>query len=136
MGFIRRTQRTARVIAGTALVNLNVRVALVGGAVGRAAFGTPLSIAAAVGFIACVGQAPLDGVLEMQRPMAVVIAGGTVSAALLRLVVLPVVYRLAMPMFIRIRPVDPGPSMAPPDIVRGEQQPASSCFAVTQLASR
>ena len=115
----------------------------------------PVSIAAAVGFIALVGQAALNGVLvlsrhrgaaqgracrsttaivggasdrlravlmtaalaalglvpaaishamgaETQRPIAVVIVGGTVSAALLTLVVLPVMYRLAQPLFERI----------------------------------
>jgi cobalt-zinc-cadmium resistance protein CzcA len=39
---------------------------------------------------------------EMQRPMAVVIVGGTVSAALLTLFVLPVMYRLAQPLFERV----------------------------------
>ena len=114
----------------------------------------PVSIAAAVGFIALVGQAALNGVLvlsaieeqraaglpldaaiqagatnrlravlmtaalaalglvpaalshamgaEMQRPMAVVIVGGTVSAALLTLLVLPAMYRLAQPLFDRL----------------------------------
>jgi heavy metal efflux system protein len=130
------------------LVLLNVPFALVGGAVGLWAFDMPVSIAAAVGFIALVGQASLNGVLvisaieerrragapldlaimegarerlravlmtaalaalglvpaafskamgaEMQRPMAVVIVGGTVSAALLTLIVLPVMYRSTM----------------------------------------
>jgi len=127
------------------LVLLNVPFALVGGAIGLFAFDMPVSIAAAVGFIALVGQASLNGVLvlsaiverrargmgldeavmegarerlravlmtaalaalgllpaavskamgaETQRPIAVVIVGGTVSAALLSLVVLPVMYR-------------------------------------------
>jgi cobalt-zinc-cadmium resistance protein CzcA len=128
------------------LVLLHVPFALVGGAVGLRVFDMPLSIAAAVGFIALVGQAALNGVLvlsavdqrrregqpleqailsgatdrlrpvlmtaalaalgllpaafsratgaEMQRPMAVVIVGGTLSAALLTLLVLPATYRL------------------------------------------
>ena len=134
------------------LVLLNVPFALVGGAVGLWAMDMPVSIAAAVGFIALVGQAALNGVLvlssieeertrspgmaldeaiergatgrlravlmtaalaalglvpaavsrsmgsEMQRPMAVVIVGGTVSAALLTLLVLPAMYRLAQPL--------------------------------------
>ncbi|MDB4997748.1 MAG: cation transporter [Myxococcaceae bacterium] len=141
------------------LVLLNVPFALVGGAVGLWAFDMPVSIAAAVGFIALVGQAALNGVLvlsaieerrktgipldqaieagasdrlravlmtaalaalglipaafskamgaEMQRPMAVVIVGGTVSAALLTLVVLPVMYRAAIPLLERFRAIEP-----------------------------
>ncbi len=140
------------------LVLLNVPFALVGGAVGLWAFDMPVSIAAAVGFIALVGQAALNGVLvlsaieerrktgipldqaieagandrlravlmtaalaalglipaafskamgaEMQRPMAVVIVGGTVSAALLTLVVLPVMYRAAIPLLERFRAIE------------------------------
>lgn len=127
------------------LVLVNVPFALVGGAVGLWVFDMPVSIAAAVGFIALVGQASLNGVLvlsaveslrrrgvalddaildgardrlrpvlmtaalaafglvpaalsqamgaETQRPIAVVIVGGTISAALLTLIVLPVMYR-------------------------------------------
>ena len=128
------------------LVLLNIPFALVGGAVGLWAADMPMSIAAAVGFIALVGQAALNGVLvlsaiealrkdgmaldeailrgaqdrlrpvlmtaalaalgllpaafshamgaETQRPIAVVIVGGTVSAALLTLLVMPAMYRL------------------------------------------
>jgi cobalt-zinc-cadmium resistance protein CzcA len=128
------------------LVLFNVPFALIGGALGLYWMDMPMSIAAAVGFIALVGQASLNGVLvlssiearraqgaeldvavvegsrerlravlmtaalaafglvpaavskamgaETQRPIAVVIVGGTVSAALLTLVVLPVLYRL------------------------------------------
>jgi cobalt-zinc-cadmium resistance protein CzcA len=124
----------------------NVPFALVGGVAGLALFGMPVSVAAAVGFIALIGQASLNGVLvlsavedlrrsgasrrdaivrgclarlrpvlmtgalaalglvpaalshamgaETQRPIAVVIVGGTLSAALLTLVVLPVMYDL------------------------------------------
>jgi cobalt-zinc-cadmium resistance protein CzcA len=124
----------------------NVPFALVGGVAGLAFFGMPVSVAAAVGFIALIGQASLNGVLvlsavedlrrggasrreaivrgclarlrpvlmtgalaalglvpaalsramgaETQRPIAVVIVGGTLSAALLTLVVLPVMYDL------------------------------------------
>ena len=130
------------------LVLLNVPFALVGGAVGLWAFDLNISIAAAVGFIALVGQASLNGVLvlsaiearrkegallddaivqgaldrlravlmtaslaalglipaafskamgaETQKPIAVVIVGGTISAAFLTLVVLPVMYRTLM----------------------------------------
>jgi cobalt-zinc-cadmium resistance protein CzcA len=125
----------------------NVPFALVGGVIGLAVFGMPVSVAAAVGFIALIGQASLNGVLvlsavdelrksgmprreavvqgciarlrpvlmtgalaalglvpaalsrsmgaETQRPIAVVIVGGTLSAALLTLVVLPVMYDVA-----------------------------------------
>jgi cobalt-zinc-cadmium resistance protein CzcA len=129
------------------LVLLNVPFALIGGAIGLWAFDLNVSIAAAVGFIALVGQASLNGVLvlsaieerrkqgqlsldesivtgaldrlravlmtaslaalglipaafskamgaETQRPIAVVIVGGTISAALLTLIVLPVMYRM------------------------------------------
>lgn len=128
------------------LVLGNVPFALIGGAIGLWWMDMPMSIAAAVGFIALVGQASLNGVLvlsaieekrargleltlavlegsrerlravlmtaalaafglvpaalsksmgaETQRPIAVVIVGGTVSAALLTLIVLPVIYRL------------------------------------------
>jgi cobalt-zinc-cadmium resistance protein CzcA len=135
------------------LVLLNVPFALVGGGVGLWAMHMPLSIAAAVGFIALIGQAALNGVLvlsaiearrkagaaldeavlegsrerlravlmtaalaafglvpaalsrsmgaETQRPIAVVIVGGTVSAALLTLFVLPVLYRLVFSLHAR-----------------------------------
>ncbi len=130
---------------GLALLTLaNVPFALVGGVLGLGLFKMPVSVAAAVGFIALIGQASLNGVLvlsavdearkagvprreavvngcilrlrpvlmtgalaalglipaalsramgsETQRPIAVVIVGGTMSAALLTLVVLPVMY--------------------------------------------
>ena len=135
------------------LVLFNVPFALIGGAVGLWAMHMPLSIAAAVGFIALIGQASLNGVLvlsaiearrkaganiddaviegsrerlravlmtaalaafglvpaalskamgaETQRPIAVVIVGGTVSAALLTLLVLPVVYRFSFSLYAR-----------------------------------
>jgi cobalt-zinc-cadmium resistance protein CzcA len=126
------------------LVLLNVPFALVGGVAGLVWMGMPLSVSAAVGFIALIGQASLNGVLvlsavleqrrqgraldaairagcrdrlrpvlmtaalaalglvpaamshaigsEVQRPIAVVIVGGTLSACALTLVVLPVMY--------------------------------------------
>ena len=128
------------------LVLLNVPFALVGGIAGLVWMGMPLSVSAAVGFIALIGQASLNGVLvlsaiiqhrrdgaalddsilsgcrdrlrpvlmtaalaalglvpaamsraigsEVQRPIAVVIVGGTISACALTLVVLPVMYRM------------------------------------------
>jgi cobalt-zinc-cadmium resistance protein CzcA len=121
-----------------------VPLALVGGVVGLAVAGMPLSVSAAVGFIALLGQAVLNGVLivsairtrllggealesavsngtrerlravlmtallaslgllpaalshaigsETQRPIAVVVVAGTVSAAFVSLVALPVFY--------------------------------------------
>jgi len=128
------------------LTLLNVPFALLGGVFGLFLTGTPLSVAAAVGFIALIGQAALNGVLvasavderysrgeplneailngcrerlrpvlmtaalaalglvpaamsrgigsETQRPLAVVIVAGTLSACALTLVLLPVMYRV------------------------------------------
>ena len=156
------------------LVLLNVPFALIGGAVGLWIFDMPLSIAAAVGFIALVGQAALNGVLvlsavetrrlegmhideaivlgasdrlravlmtaalaalglipaaiskaigsEMQRPMAVVIVGGTVSAAILTLIVLPVMYRAVIPLLKKMGSLSEVPDLRtippPADFVR------------------
>ncbi|HET9931343.1 MAG TPA: efflux RND transporter permease subunit, partial [Polyangiaceae bacterium] len=124
-----------------------VPFALIGGVIALALAHMPLSVSAAVGFIALLGQAVLNGVLvvaaireriaagenlrdaamngtrerlravlvtaflaslgllpaalshaigsETQRPIAVVVVGGTISAALLTLVVLPVSYYVA-----------------------------------------
>ena len=126
------------------IILLNLPVALLGGLIGLAAVGMPVSVSAAVGFIALLGQAVLNGVLvvsairarldkgqdlwtatiegarerlrailmtallaslgllpaamshaigsETQRPIAVVVVGGTISSALLTLIVLPVSY--------------------------------------------
>jgi cobalt-zinc-cadmium resistance protein CzcA len=128
--------------AGIILVNLPI--ALLGGLVGLGVAGMTLSVSAAVGFIALLGQAVLNGVLvvsaikarrdagddlwtatidgtrerlravlvtamlaslgllpaamshaigsETQRPIAMVVVWGTISAALLTLIVLPVSY--------------------------------------------
>ena len=127
-----------------ALILLNVPLALIGGVLGLAAARMPLSVSAAVGFIALLGQAVLNGVLvvasiktraerggnfyeavvagtrdrlravlmtallaslgllpaalshaigsETQRPIAVVVVGGTLSSAVLTLIILPVTY--------------------------------------------
>ncbi len=127
------------------LTLLNVPFALTGGVFGLWLADMPLSVAAAVGFIALIGQASLNGVLvtsaiaeklregrllehavvegardrlrpvlmtaalaalglvpaamsramgsETQRPLAVVIVFGTISACLLTLILLPVMYR-------------------------------------------
>jgi cobalt-zinc-cadmium resistance protein CzcA len=140
---------------GRALVTLaNVPFALTGGVLGLWLFGMPVSVAAAVGFIALIGQASLNGVLvtsaiaerrergehideailngcrerlrpvlmtaalaalglvpasfshaigsETQRPLAVVIVFGTLSACALTLVLLPVMYRLYAPVAERV----------------------------------
>jgi len=143
-------------IFDAALILVNVPLALVGGVVALAVVRMPLSVSAAVGFIALLGQAVLNGVLvvaairtrlqagatpfdavfegtrerlravlvtallaslgllpaalshaigsETQRPIAVVVVGGTISAALLTLVVLPVFYYVAYSLRLRLRP--------------------------------
>ncbi len=147
-----------------AVILANVPFALLGGIFGLAAARMTLSVSAAVGFIALLGQAVLNGVLvvssikarlaqgeelesavmngtkdrlravlmtallaslgllpaamshaigsETQRPIAVVVVGGTISAALLTLIVLPVTYYLACVARERIRPTSPVPSVA------------------------
>ena len=138
------------------LIMLNVPLALLGGVAGLAVAGMPLSVAAAVGFIALLGQAVLNGVLmvssirsrelageelfasvfngardrlravlmtgllaalgllpaalshaigsETQRPIAVVVVAGTISAAALTLIVLPVTYYWARRIGAWLRP--------------------------------
>ncbi|MBI3804346.1 MAG: efflux RND transporter permease subunit [Nitrospirae bacterium] len=128
------------------LILLNVPFALIGGIFALLITGIPLSVSAAVGFIALFGQAVLNGVVmvsyfneqrrpgesrfetvvrgaldrlrtvlmtallamlgllpmalshgigsEVQKPLAVVIIGGLLSATLLTLIVLPVLYLL------------------------------------------
>jgi cobalt-zinc-cadmium resistance protein CzcA len=127
-----------------ALILINVPLALIGGFVALWVFSIPLSVSAAIGFIALSGQAVLNGVVmisvfqqlrnsgvsvleaarrgsmqrlrtvlmtamlaalgllpmalshdigsETQRPLAIVVIGGLVTATLLTLVVLPVLY--------------------------------------------
>lgn len=127
-----------------ALILLNVPLALIGGFVALWGLGIPLSVSAAIGFIALSGQAVLNGVVmlsvfgqlraegmsvteavrqgsmqrlrtvlmtamlaalgllpmamsheigsETQRPLAIVVIGGLVTATLLTLVVLPALY--------------------------------------------
>ena len=128
------------------LILMNVPFAMIGGIVALLVTGIPLSVSAAVGFIALFGQAVLNGVVmitvfhqlreggattadavlqgslvrmrtvlmtallamlgllpmalshgigaETQRPLAVVIIGGLISATLLVLVVLPALYMM------------------------------------------
>jgi cobalt-zinc-cadmium resistance protein CzcA len=127
------------------LIIANIPFALIGGVMALAITGIPLSVSAAIGFIALFGQAVLNGVVmvsyfndlratglspedavirgslvrlrtvlmtallamfgllpmalsheigsETQRPLAVVVIGGLVSATLLTLLVLPSLYR-------------------------------------------
>ena len=127
-----------------ALILINVPLALIGGFVALWGFSIPLSVSAAIGFIALSGQAVLNGVVmlsvfqqlrnagysvldavkegamqrlrtvlmtamlaalgllpmamshdigsETQRPLAIVVIGGLITATLLTLVVLPVLY--------------------------------------------
>jgi len=138
-----------------AIILVNLPLALLGGLAGLALASMTLSVSAAVGFIALLGQAVLNCVLvvsairarrdrgeplwtatiegtrdrlravvmtallaslgllpaalshaigsETQRPIAIVVVCGTVSAALLTLVVLPVSYYWAHTMRDRIR---------------------------------
>ena len=126
------------------LILINVPLALIGGFVALYVFGIPLSVSAAIGFIALSGQAVLNGVVmlsgfqllqasglsvveavrqgamqrlrtvlmtallaalgllpmalsrdigsETQRPLALVVIGGLITATLLTLVVLPALY--------------------------------------------
>jgi heavy metal efflux system protein len=149
-----------------ALIMLNVPLALIGGVLGLAAARMPLSVSAAVGFIALLGQAVLNGVLvvasiksrvdrgenfheavmagtrdrlravlmtallaslgllpaalshaigsETQRPIAVVVVGGTLSSAVLTLVILPVTYYWATRLKERLLKRVPAPAPSLP----------------------
>ena len=134
-------------LASAALIIANIPLAMIGGLVALWLTGIPLSVSAAIGFIALFGQAVLNGVVmvsdfnaraagftdfesirsavregalqrlrtvmmtallamlgllpmalshgigaETQRPLAVVVIGGLVSATLLTLIVLPALY--------------------------------------------
>ncbi|MFT3698467.1 MAG: CusA/CzcA family heavy metal efflux RND transporter [Kofleriaceae bacterium] len=141
------------------IIMVNLPVALLGGLAGLALGGMTLSVSAAVGFIALLGQAVLNGVLvvsairarrdrgedlwtatiegtrerlravlmtallaslgllpaamshaigsETQRPIAMVVVSGTLSAALLTLIVLPVSYYWAGTLRDRFFPPKP-----------------------------
>jgi len=131
-------------IKSAVLILLNIPFALIGGVLALFVTGIPLSVSAAIGFIALFGQAVLNGVVmvtyfnqlrsagesavdavikgsmlrlrtvmmtgllamlgllpmalshdigsETQRPLAVVVIGGLISATILTLIVLPVLY--------------------------------------------
>lgn len=143
-----------------ALILINVPLALIGGIVALWVCGIPLSVSAAIGFIALSGQAVLNGVVmlsvfeqlrqrgmqvleavregsmqrlrtvlmtallaalgmlpmalsheigaETQRPLAIVIIGGLVSATVLTLLVLPALYAAWC------SPPGPAPAELPP----------------------
>jgi cobalt-zinc-cadmium resistance protein CzcA len=145
------------------LVLANIPFALIGGVVALAATHTSLSVSAAVGFIALIGQAVLNGVLllsdvearrgagtpvavavvegararlravvmtallaalglvpaafsraigaETQRPLAIVVIGGLVSATALTLFVLPALYAMVEERAAR-RAAGPGRALA------------------------
>ncbi len=151
-----------RSLSRAVLTLLNVPFALIGGVFGLYWAGMPLSVAAAVGFIALIGQAALNGVLvmsavadrrergeplqeailngcrdrlrpvlmtaclaalglipaamsrgigsETQRPLAVVIVAGTLSACVLTLLLLPVMYSLYERFLERLSPGSLSPS--------------------------
>ena len=144
------------------LILFNVPFALIGGIFALLLTGIPLSVSAAIGFIALFGQAVLNGVVmvsyfnqlrdeglktydavvrgallrlrtvmmtallamlgllpmalshgigsETQKPLAIVIIGGLISATILTLIVLPALYLI----FERDRP-----AASPPDAVNG-----------------
>ena len=133
------------------LIVLNIPFALIGGILALLATGIPLSVSAAIGFIALFGQAVLNGVVmvayfnqlraagmpmrdavltgslvrmrtvlmtgllamlgllpmalshdigsETQKPLAVVVIGGLISATILTLVVLPTLYVVFLERF-------------------------------------
>ena len=133
-------------LRNAALIVLNIPFAMIGGILMLYGTGTPLSVSAAIGFIALFGQAVLNGVVmvtyfnqlrgsgltpeqavrqgaevrlrtvlmtallamlgllpmalstsigsETQRPLALVVIGGLISATILTLIVLPVLYLL------------------------------------------
>ena len=134
--------------ASASLILLNVPFAMIGGILALYITGIPLSVSAAIGFIALFGQAVLNGVVmvtyfnqlrasgleayeavtrgalvrlrtvlmtgllamlgllpmalshaigsETQRPLAVVVIGGLISATILTLVVLPTLYLMML----------------------------------------
>lgn len=64
------------------LVLLTIPLALVGGVFGLLLMGMPVSVAAAVGFIALIGQASLNGVLILSAVKANLVAGMPVRQAI------------------------------------------------------
>ena len=158
-------------IKSAVLIILNVPVAMIGGIFALLITGIPLSVSAAIGFIALFGQAVLNGVVmvtvfnqlrnagaapevavvegsmqrlrtvlmtgllamlgllpmalstaigsETQKPLAVVVIGGLISATLLTLIVLPVLYVVFNTHRINFRRKGKGASTADPAVPRG-----------------
>ena len=145
------------------LIVANIPFALIGGILALLITDIPLSVSAAIGFIALFGQAVLNGVVmvtyfnqlrdtgmpilevvmqgsvqrlrtvlmtallamfgllpmalskaigaETQRPLAIVVIGGLVSATILTLIVLPTLYFV---FFAKVKPKpNPDPNLAP-----------------------
>jgi cobalt-zinc-cadmium resistance protein CzcA len=149
------------------LIVANIPFAMIGGILALFVTGIPLSVSAAIGFIALFGQAVLNGVVmvthfnqlrneglpvrdavlqgslvrlrtvlmtallamfgllpmalshaigaETQRPLAVVVIGGLISATLLTLFVLPTLYRVAYDRKPRARAAAAEPAQQPGD---------------------
>jgi len=147
-----------RSVKSALLILINVPLGLIGGVLALLVFRIPLSVSAAIGFIALFGQAVLNGVVmvtyfrqlqdegrsphdavfegattrfrtvmmtallavlgllpmalshgigsETQRPLAVVVIGGLVSATFLTLVVLPTLYLVVES--VSVKPARPG----------------------------
>jgi len=145
-------------IKSAVVITLNIPLALIGGILALFVTGIPLSVSAAVGFIALFGQAVLNGVVmvtyfnervregldvvsavkegalvrmrtvlmtsllamlgllpmatstaigsETQRPLAVVVIGGLISALVLTLLVLPAIYALLIKPRDLVLPAD------------------------------
>jgi len=155
------------------LIIANIPFAMIGGIIALALTGIPLSVSAAIGFIALFGQAVLNGVVmvtyynqlreagmglteavvqgsltrlrtvlmtamlamlgllpmalshaigaETQRPLAVVVIGGLVSATLLTLLVLPTLYAWAARKDPAVK--RPGAKPGRPDALAGATEP-------------
>lgn len=89
--------------------------AIVQGAVSRLRADIMTATLASLGLVPAAFSKAMGA--EMQRPIAVVIVGGTMSAALLTLVVLPVMYRMVLPLLLRmgsLSEVPPANSPEPP----------------------
>jgi Cu/Ag efflux pump CusA len=81
---------TFKSVKDATLILLNVPFALIGGLLGLYFTGIPLSVSAAIGFIALSQEIGS----EVQKPLAIVVIGGLISATTLTLFLLPVLYLL------------------------------------------
>ena len=162
---------TFKSVKDALLILLNVPFAVIGGVFALLATGMPLSVSAAVGFIALFGQAVLNGVVmvtyfnqlrerglslraavhegalirlrtvlmtallaslgllpaalstgigsETQKPLAIVIIGGLISATALTLIVLPTLYQV---FNRKSNEPDPGPGQASENVEAPEPE--------------